>query len=135
MNDIQTRTSGGAAFPANTRWLSIAAGCFAGAVGALAFGWVFPAMALVLVCGAIAQPYTPRVGKWLVWVGAAILTVNVGLFLLPQALGSMLVLARTPDTNLLLFFLADVVSVVLMVWCDVALVVEDRKTKAVSSAT
>lgn len=76
--------------------------------------------------GAIVQPLCPRIGKWVTWLGASVLTVYVAMFFLPVVIGEAF--ASVPhDLNASIVLILAAVSVILTAWCDVELVREDRK--------
>ena len=113
-------------FPRGMRMLAVLAGCLSGFAGFLVFGIVFLFVPLILILGAIIQPFVPRLGRWVFGVGAMLVTVYVGVFLVPQALGTMSRLARDHaplDVALLFLF---VLSITLVFWVDVALVMDER---------
>src|SRR5258706_4516253 len=60
--------------PLKTRWLAIGAGGLFGIVGCLQYGPFFIFVPSILLLGAIAEPWLPRLGKVLLAVGAAVLT-------------------------------------------------------------
>jgi hypothetical protein len=103
-------------FPRRIRWLAIATGI----ASALA---LFPALLLqysiLLIAGGIIQPRFPSVGKWLVWVGAAglsVMLVTYDVLFFPGPL---------PHPHYMrLTFSA---STVLVVWCCVELVADGVK--------
>lgn len=106
--------------------LAVLAGCLSGFAGFLVFGIVFLFVPLILILGAIIQPFVPRLGRWVFGVGAMLVTVYVGVFLVPQALGTMSRLAQDHaplDVALLFLF---VLSITLVFWVDVALVMDER---------
>jgi len=115
--------------PAWMRLLAILAGCLSGLSGFLVFGIAFLFVPLVLILGAIIQPYVPRLGRWVCSVGAVIVSAYAGIFLVPQAFGSIWALRywHTPhDFGVLFLF---VFSVGLVVWTDVVLVMNRRMGK------
>lgn len=133
MNTVNPGSATRQIFPMRIRWVSIAAGCFAGVAGSLVFGWLFALVSSALVLGAIIQPYFHRSGKWLMWLGAFILTFYVGLFLAPQMLGAIRTLPQYHDQNAIAFLCLSLMSIILLAWCDVALVIEDRKARRAPS--
>ena len=106
------------------RWPAIATGCLTAVAGSLSFGWLFPIVPGFLILGAIVQPRFPRPGRGLMCVGALFLTITV----LPIGFGILFESFRTlrshPDFNMLGMTLLWVVSFLLVMWCDIALVIE-----------
>jgi len=110
-----------------TRWLAIIAGCVSGLAGSLPFGPLFSLEPAILIFGAVLQCRSPRPGRWLMWLGAFVLTVHVVVFLGPAVLAVLSpkqLLAPYYDQNLLIFFLLSLASLGLVGWCDVALIVD-----------
>jgi hypothetical protein len=116
-----------------TRWVAIAAGFVSGLAGSLAFGPLFAALPLILIFGAVLQRWSPHLGRWLMWLGAFYLTVDVAVFLGPGVLSPKQLLAPYYDRNLSVFFVLSVVSLALVGWCDVALIIDARKSKGASA--
>jgi hypothetical protein len=119
--------------PPRTRWLAIVAGCVSGLAGSLPFGPLFSALPLILVLGAILQRWSPHLGRWLMWLGAFYLTLVVAVFLGPAVLSAKQPLAPYYDRNILTFFALSVASLALVGWCDVALIIDARKSKDASA--
>lgn len=104
------------------RWLAVAAGCISGI--ALVSFVVLAAFGILPIVAAAIQRRTPRVGRMVLYVGAAALTYLVVPF-------GMIALRDTIKTG---FFRLDFVAVTLtlawilspplVIWCDVALVLE-----------
>jgi hypothetical protein len=108
------------------RLLAIFAGCISAFAGFLVFGIVFLFVPVVLILGAIIQPSVPRLGRSVFAVGAMLVTVYVGLFLLPQTFGALSRLREnhTPhDIGVVILF---ALSIALVFWVDVALVISER---------
>jgi hypothetical protein len=82
-----------------------------------------------LILGAVAQPRFPRSGRWIMYIGALILSVLV----LPYGAGMMFygvkTLHRDHDYVWLGVFTLWVMSFSLVTWCDVALVIDAIKAK------
>jgi hypothetical protein len=113
---------------------AIAAGCFFGAIGSLHYGWFFLLVPCVLILGAIVQPRFHRPGRWLLALGACILTFYASFLGLPAVL---LIRRLRLHHNLedVGFLFLCLVSVLLVVWCDVALVVDARKSRRTPDPT
>lgn len=106
------------------RWLVILAGCFSAVFGLMAFGAPF------LILGAAIQPRARTSGRWLMWLGALLLSLIV----VPFGTGAVFEGARHlgRDNWSFTIFPLFVVSTALVYWCDVALVMEAlrlRRTK------
>jgi hypothetical protein len=110
-----------------TRLLALITGCVSCVAGSLPFGPLFSLLPAILVLGAVLQRWSPRPGRWLMWLGAFFLTVEMGLLLGPTVLRPPHVL----DTNILIVFTLCSVSLVLVGWCDVALIIDSRRAKSV----
>jgi hypothetical protein len=108
-----------------TRRLAIVTGCISGVAGSLAFGPLFLQMPAILTIGAILQRWSPRPGRWLMWLGVFYLTPFVGTFFVPSVLHPPHLYATAPLVAVSLF----VASVGLNGWCDVALVVGLLRSK------
>lgn len=116
-----------------TRWLAILAGGISGIAGVLPYGLFWLLIPSILILGVIVQRWSPSPGRWLMWLGAFLLTLNVGLFLAP-ALLEIRSLRSTHDVNLLAVIVLALASVVLVGWCDVALVVDARRSRSAREA-
>jgi len=101
---------------AKLRWLAILAGCFSAVFGVSAFGAPF------LILGAAIQPRARTSGRWLMWLGALLLSLVV----VPFGTGAVFEGAKRlgRDNWSSPIFPLFVVSTALMYWCDVALVME-----------
>ena len=113
--------------PRKIRLLAVAAGCLSGVAGCLGMGllfWIYPSL---LILGAVAQPRFPRSGRWLMYVGAPILSV----WILPYGVGvvsdGVRNLPRYHDVNSLVVIILWAMSFSLVAWCDIALVIEAIK--------
>ena len=120
--------------PLGTRWLVIGAGCFYGLVGFLHYGWFFVFVPIILVFGAVVQPWFSRLGRWLLALGAFIVTIYGLLFAAPavELIGRLPLHHSLEEVVSLLLFL---VTVLLIVWCDVALIMEERKSRPSGMST
>ena len=118
-------------YPRGIRWLAVATGCFSTAALLPHVTWV-SIVASPLALGAIVQPRFPRLGRYLIAAGAFVVTWMV----LP--LGVMPLVGAVTVKDLLLplherdflplgLLTALIVSPFLIIWCDAALVIEQRK--------
>lgn len=112
-----------------TRWIAIAAGAFSGAAGSIEYGPLFLLVPSVLILGTIVQPWTARPGRWLMWLGAFFLTLYAGGFFVPQIVGVSSQLSSLDNLNIQILFCLILVAVFLVIWCDVALIVDARRPK------
>lgn len=115
--------------PSSLRVSTVLAGCIAGFADFLLFGVVFLCVPTPLILGAVIQPYVPRLGHWVLAIGALLVSAYVGVFLAPQTFGviSTLPLYHAPrDIGMVLVF---VLSIALVAWIDVALVMHQRDRK------
>ena len=113
--------------PRKIRLLAVVAGGLSGVAGCLGTGlafWIYPSL---LIVGAVAQPRSPLSGRWLMYVGAPILSV----WILPYGVGVVCEgvrnLPRYHDLNSLVVITLWAVSFSLVAWCDIALVIEAIK--------
>jgi hypothetical protein len=110
--------------PSKTMWLTILAGSVSGVAGSVAFGYLFFELPAILILGTILQRWSPRPGRWFMWLGAFFLTVDVGVFFSPVILH--------PPNSLdfgIVVFLLFMASLVLVCWCDVALIMDAFRSK------
>jgi glucan phosphoethanolaminetransferase (alkaline phosphatase superfamily) len=97
--------------------------------GFLAFGTVFCFVPIVLILGAIIQPYSPRLGRWVFAIGAVVVSFYVGVFLVPQALGSISMVRQYHSRHDLALLSLYFVSIMLVAWVDLALVISLKVRK------
>ena len=114
--------------PLKTRCLAIAAGSAFGIVGCFYYGPFFLFVPAILVLGTIVEPWSRGPGKVLLAVGAAVLTFYCVFLGLPA-----LLLIRDLGTHHSfedsIFLVLSLLSVVLVIWCDVMLVKNERKLR------
>jgi hypothetical protein len=110
--------------PRKIRLLAVIAGCF-GAIALLGFSALFSVSAIPLIMGALVQPKLPYLGRWLISVAAPALSMWIilggGVFWLETLRGG------NPFLPYLLPMVLSVVwmvSPILFIWCDVALLLE-----------
>jgi hypothetical protein len=126
--DKQTSGAGTNIVPVATRCLAALLGCLAFIAGSMPpSGMSTLVIPMSLVLGAIVQPYSPRPGRWLLSVGAFYLSVIGVPYLGLMVAGAALHLRDSIDLNSLFLLLALVAPLVLLIWCDVALVVDARR--------
>lgn len=111
------------------RWLAILTGCVAAVTGAVSVGLMFPIYAGFLLAGAIVQPRRQRSGFWLMIVGAFLLGVWVVPIGSAILLSSFMTLHLFHDFNIVAVTLLWSGSLILLVWCVVALAIEGRKLR------
>jgi hypothetical protein len=104
------------------RWLAIVTGLFTAVAGTFA-GGLFFLMPIPLIIGAVVQPRFPRAGRGLICAGALWLTFLVFGF------GILFVLERRSTDRLGMFDLITVVLVLLVAFCDLAIVIEEVKMR------
>ena len=135
MDDLGSGSYENRILSSRLRWLALAAGCVSG-IALVSFG-VLSVFGLLPMVGAAIQRRMPRVGRWVLYVGAALLTYLVVPF-------GMVALRETIKTGFFPFdfvavtlTLAWLLSPALVIWCDVALVVEavrERRTRRSAQA-
>jgi hypothetical protein len=114
--------------PTGTRWLALLVGCMAFIVGAMPPSPVSTLpVPSTFVLGAIVQPYSPRPGRWLLSVGAFYLSLIGVPYLALMVAGGALHLVDSKSLTSLLLLLALVAPLVLLIWCDVALILDARR--------
>jgi hypothetical protein len=111
------------AVPASIRWLAVLAGCFSGVFLFSALGAPF------LILGAAIQARAYTTGRWLMWVGAVLLSLFV-FPLSPEIVAEM----RRPDLWQTWFTPLLAVATVFVCCCDVALLVEGFASRRISWA-
>jgi hypothetical protein len=114
--------------PRKIRWLAIAAGVFSGVAGSLPFGPLFAIIPSLLILGAIIQPYTPRPGRWLLYLGAFVVSVYASLFLAPGALEIVWTVHLRDNLAQLTLFILVLSSIFLIGWCDIEIIRDALKT-------
>ena len=114
--EISTKSTG------HIRWVALVTGAVAGIAGSFGFGLPFVAVPSVLVVGAILRGQWQRTGTWMMWIGAALLS----LWTLPY--GSRILLSPPPiDRFGVAMIVMTAATVLLVVVCDIALAVEAFK--------
>jgi hypothetical protein len=105
------------------RWFAVATGCCTAIAGSFALGLGFASVPIFLIVGAIVQPRFPRTGRGLMCAGALWLSFwvfDVGILMLFEGHSGYRIGAVGPIT---------VVSVLLVVLCDLAIVIEEVKIR------
>lgn len=115
--------------PNSTRCLAIFAGCVSGLAGFLTIGIVLLFVPVLLILGALIQPSAPRLGRWLLAIGAMLVSVSVGLFFVPAAVKGISSVSSYHDAGAVAIVASFVISIVLVGWTDVALVINERKKR------
>ncbi|MGB9234985.1 MAG: hypothetical protein WCC04_11265 [Terriglobales bacterium] len=91
-------------------------------------------MTIPLVLGVIAESRSPRQGRWLMWVGAAYMSVTLlqmEIRILPEMLAELRSYHRLGGLGPILTPLC-IASILLIGWCDVALLIDaitDRRSR------
>ena len=116
--------------PHRIRWLAISAGCVSGLAGLITVGLPPVFVPLPLILGAIVQPSAPRLGRWLLLVGAMLLSVSVGILFVPSAVERMAILSDNHDAGVVGVNFLFVLSIALVMWTDVELVINDRRRRS-----
>lgn len=133
MNVLQRATYRDRILSSRLRRLAVAAGCVSG-IALVSFG-VLSAFGILPILGAAIQRRTPRLGRLVLYVGIALLTYLVVPF-------GIVALRETIETGFfpldfvaLTLSLAWMLSLPLVIWCDVALAVEAVKERRSRRAT
>ena len=108
--------------PKEIRWLAIITGGFVAVAGFFALGPYFLMYCSFLIVGAIAQTRFPRWGRWLMWAGSLILI----LWALPLGVDTVRMWRAIVSRQVTALIL---VSVLLVLVCDVALVIEALRAR------
>lgn len=108
---------------ASIRWLAFLAGCSSAAFGLAALGSPF------LILGALIQPRARITGRWLMWLGALLLSQVVLPYGFVIANDGINVLRGNHENAFVLMSSLLAISAVLVCLCDVALVIEALKSK------
>jgi hypothetical protein len=120
--------------PTRIRWVAIAAGCVAGVFG-IGLTFIFPIFSIPLIVGAITQPRSTRSGRWLMWVGALLLSCFSLYFAWSVMVDDLRNSSRYHDSMILIFLFLAVATVILLSWCDVELVLEAVKLKRIAKTS
>lgn len=119
--------------PTRTLWLAGIAACLSGIAGSLPFGPLFLLIPSIQITGAILQPHWPRSGKWLLAIGAFVLSLYVSVFFIPPIIGGAKSLPAYHDLGVVGLLLLYIASVGLVTWSDVALIAEARRNRGGSA--
>lgn len=119
--------------PTKTLWLAAIAACLSGIAGSLPFGPLFLLIPSIQLTGAILQPHWPRPGKWLLAIGAFVLSFYVAVFFIPPVIGHAKSLLAYHDLGVIGLVLLYAASVGLVAWSDVALIAEARRNRGGSA--
>lgn len=126
--DNQTSGQSTDIIPRGTRWLALLVGCIAFVAESMPPS---PVSTLVvptsLILGAIIQPYSPRPGRWILSVGAFYLSLSGVPYLALMVAGGAMHLLNSQSLDSLLLLLALVAPLVLLIWCDLALILDARR--------
>ena len=104
------------------RWFAVVAGCFAAIAGSFRFGYASACVPSFMVMGAIIQGRFPRFGRVLICAGAIALSYWVFVV-------DVFLLIETGPTHHLGQFGLTLASVLLVAFCDVAIVIEEVKIR------
>lgn len=131
-NVLPNQTTG--VVPGKIRLLSIATGSFTAIGGSLVIGIPFLIPPIILVFGAIAQPYFRVVGKWFIGLGAVLLSAEVMVLaaVIPE---SVRLLRLYHDRNFVATLSFSIVSVLLVAWLDLALIIYARQLEETPPTT
>lgn len=116
-------------FPKRLRWLAIATVCIT-AAATLTTGGGF-LLTAPLILGVIAQQSSPRRGRWLIWAGAAFLSVTLlpmEVLIFSEILTELRTYHRLGGLGpiLLPFWIS---SILLIIWCGGALLADGLKRR------
>ena len=107
------------------RRLALITGLVFAFVGFLHYGLLFLSFPLILIIGAIAQPRFRRVGRWMLAIGASVLTYGAT-FLAVPAIFLIRDLPVHHGSEELIFLGLCLATVMLVVWSDVELIIDAR---------
>ena len=114
--------------PSKVRLLSVATGCLTAIAGSLFMGPLFSIWPVILILGAIIQPYRRHLGRGLMLSGALFLSAWATLFVV-DVLHGIRQWRLYHDLNSLAVLSTMLASVLLVSWCDVALVISEIKMR------
>jgi hypothetical protein len=118
-----------------TRWLAVLTGCFTAVAASVSITWVMAFVPLLLIMGAIAQRRFPCSGVALMLVCA----LSLSSWVVPVAVGLLTQSVRTlptyHDFNIVAVTSLYVVSFLLVICCDVALIVDFLKSTRLRGGT
>jgi hypothetical protein len=117
--------------PTRIRWLAVGAGSAAGFCN-VGLTLIFPIFSFPLILGAIVQPRSGRSGRWLVWVGALLLSPSV-IFDFVAIVHSIRTWGLYRDAIQVTLFVLCIVTVLLFAWLGAELAFEAiglRRTRA-----
>jgi hypothetical protein len=114
--------------PGRIRLLSVVTGCFTAIAGSLVVGLFFSIPPIILALGVIVQPNLRSVGKWFMAIGATLLSLEA-MVLVVSIPASIKLLHLYHDRHFLGAFSFSIISVLLVAWCDVALIIDARRTR------
>ena len=102
------------------RGIALVTGGITAIAGCLGFGVYFIVLPSILVLGALLQPHSPTLGRWLMGFGAGLLTLSV----LPYGFGTLFSYRLVGRIDVLALATA---SVALVLICDTTLVIDLAK--------
>jgi uncharacterized membrane protein len=105
--------------PRYIRWLAILTGCSTVVFSVSAFGAPF------LILGAAIQSRARTTGRWLMWIGALLLS----LFLVPLSSELVNEIRRTFWSDTFAIVLLAAIATILVYCCDIALLVEGFRSR------
>ncbi|MGA8299375.1 MAG: hypothetical protein WCB53_08775 [Terriglobales bacterium] len=112
----------------STRWLAVATVSVTAAATLTASGGFL--LTIPLALGVIAESHSPRRGRWLMWVGAVYLSatlLQMQIRIVPEFIAELRSYHRLGGLGPIVFPLS-IASILLIVWCDVALLIDALKT-------
>jgi hypothetical protein len=116
----------GGAVSKKVRWLAIIAGFTTAVISLFMFGLESSISAAILILAALVQPYFGRPGRWLMWLGAFFLSIT-GILLGAAIPEGFQMLRLHPSSTVLALLSLTILSVLLLIWCDVALIADAIK--------
>jgi hypothetical protein len=127
--NAQGQTSKTQIFPTNIRLLAATTSCVAG-IALLGLSWILSLIAIFPILGAIVAARFPRSAKWLVVPPSLFLSILV----LPIFFANLIAFIREPfggphDFNFLAMSLSWLLSPILLILCDTALVIHIVKRR------
>lgn len=118
-----------------TRWLAVLTGCFTAVAASVSITWLMAFVPILLILGAIAQPRFPRSGVALMFVSA----LSLSSWVVPITVGLLIQSVRTlpthHDFDIVAVTSLYVVSFLLVICCDAALIIDFLKSTRLQGGT
>jgi hypothetical protein len=115
--------------PTRLRWLAVVSACIVSIFAALAYGGLSLIMGVFLLLGTTIQPRARTSGRWLMWIGGLLLILMVAPFATAIVYEHASIQRQARDGAMIAIFALGALSTILVLWCDIALLLEVLKTR------